>query len=386
VTAETATAASVEVRPATSRADRERFLRLPWRLYKDDPAWVPNLLFLQRDLLSEKKNPFFDHGEAQLFLAWREGEVVGRISAQIDRRHNEQHGERTGFFGFFESVDDTSVAKALLDAAQAWLQQRGMVASRGPFGFCIDQEVGVLVEGFEHPPMIDMTHALPYYGSLIEAAGYAKEIDLLAYRWEIQEPPERMREAIERTRAVPGLRVRKINMRHLHRDVDILLDIYMDAWQENWGFVPVTKRAARKIAGDLRLIADPDIVLIAEVDGEPAGMVVGIPNLYEAIHDFKGFLDPWKALKLLWRLKLRGTETGRVLLFGVKQKFQRSRELYGLPFVLLDELYKAASRKGRYKWCEESWILETNTRMNALMPYYGARVYKRYRIYEKALA
>jgi hypothetical protein len=184
---------------------------------------------------------------------------------------------------------------------------------------------------------------------------------------------------------VPSLRVRKINMRHLHRDVDVLLDIYMDAWQENWGFVPVTKRAARKIAGDLRLIADPDIVLIAEVDGEPAGMVVGIPNLYEAIRDFKGFIDPWKALKLLWRLKLRGTETGRVLLFGVKQKFQRNRELYGLPFVLLDALYNAASRKGRYKWCEESWILETNTRMNALMPYYGAHVYKRYRIYEKAL-
>jgi len=366
------------------KAERERFLRLPWRLYHADPAWVPNLLVLQRDLISEKKNPFFDNGEAQLFLAWRDSEVVGRISAQIDRRHNQQHGERTGFFGFFESVDDAAVAQALLDTAEAWLRARGMDTIRGPFGFSIDQELGLLVEGFEHPPMIDMTHALPYYATLIEVEGYVKAMDLLAYRWQIQPLPERMREPVERTRAASGLRVRRINMRRLDSEVDILLDIYMDAWQENWGYVPVTQRSARKIAADLRLIADPNIVVIAEIDGEPAGMVVGIPNLYEAIRDFKGFIDPWKALKLIWRLKLRGTETGRILLFGVKQKFQRRRDLYGLPFLLLDELYRG-SRKGRYKWCEESWILENNARMNALMPYLNAYVYKRYRIYEKAL-
>jgi hypothetical protein len=272
----------------------------------------------------------------------------------------------------------------LLETAETWLRERGMESARGPFSFSIDEDVGLLVEGFDQPPMIGTTHALPYYGGLVEASGYAKTMDLLGYRWQIEQPPERMREAIERTRAVPELRLRPINMRHLHRDVDILLDIYNDAWQDNWGYVRVSPRAARKLADDLRLIADPKIVLIAEIDGEPAGMVVGIPNLYEAIRDFKGFLDPWKALKLLWRLKLRGTETGRILLFGVKQKFQRSRELYGLPFVLLEELY-LRSQKGRYVWCEESWILESNKPMNALMPYWNAHVYKCWRIYEKAL-
>ncbi|MPZ50076.1 MAG: hypothetical protein GEU75_12400 [Dehalococcoidia bacterium] len=376
--------AAIEVRPATTKADRERFLRLPWRLYRDDPVWVPNLLMLQRDLISEKKNPFFDHGEARLFLAWRDGEAAGRISAQIDRRHNEHHGERTGFFGFFESIDDASVASSLLDAAANWLRERGMDTIQGPFSFSIDQEVGMLVEGFEHPPMIDTTHALPYYGGLLEQSGYAKAMDLLAYRWDVQPMPERIREPIDVTRAASGLTVRKISMRRLDKEVDILLDIYTDAWQDNWGFVPVTQRSARKIVDDLRLIADPNVVLIAEIDGEPAGMIVGVPNFYEAIRDFKGHIDPWKALKLIWRLKVRGTETGRILLYGVKQKFQRRRELYGLPFLLLDELYKG-SQKGRYKWCEESWILESNRRMNAMMPYMGAALYKRYRIYEKAL-
>jgi hypothetical protein len=390
-----AIADAIEVGPADSKADREAFLRLPWQLYEGDPAWIPNLLVLQRELISEKKNPFFDNGEAQLFLARKDGKVVGRISAQIDRRHNQHHGERTGFFGFFESTDDRTVAEALLGAAEKWLRERSMDTVRGPFSFSIDQELGLLVEGFEHPPMVDMTHALPFYAGLIEGRGYAKVMDLLAYRWDMQALPERIREPIERTRAVPGLRVRTIsraalalgnvNMSWLNGEIATLLDIYMDAWQENWGYVPVTQRSARKIAADLRLIADPNIVLIAELDGEPVGMIVGIPNLYEAIRDFKGYLDPWKLLKLIWRLKVRGTETGRILLFGVKQKFQRRRELYGLPFLLLDELYRR-SQKGRYKWCEESWILENNTRMNALMPYLGAHVYKRYRIYEKALA
>ena len=375
---------SVEVVPVRTKADREAFLRLPWRLYEGVPSWVPNLLILQRDIIDAKKNPFFDHGEAQLFLARRDGEVAGRISAQIDRRHNEQHGECTGFFGFFESVDDAEVARALLGAAEAWLRERGMECVRGPFSFSIDEEAGVQVEGFDQPAMIAMPQALPYYGSLLEGAGYAKAMDLLAYHWTMKEPPGRVWAAIERARAVPGLRIRPINMRRLHQDVDLLLDIYNEAWQDNWGYVRVSQRAARKLAGDLRLIADPKIVYIAEVNGEPAGMVGGLPNLYEAIRDFRGFLDPWKALKLLWRLKVRGTETGRVFIFGVRPKFQRRRELYGLPFLLLYELYRAGQER-RYRWCEESWVLETNARLNAMMPYWDAYVYKRYRIYEKVL-
>jgi len=179
--------------------------------------------------------------------------------------------------------------------------------------------------------------------------------------------------------------VRTVDMRHLRRDVDILLDIYNDTWKDNWGYVPATPREAHKMASDLRLIADKNIGIIAEIDGEPAGMILGLPNLYEAIRDFRGFINPWNAARLLWRLKIRKLETGRLLLFGVKPKYRRSRELVGLPFLLLYELY-LASQKGRYQWGEMSWVLENNGELNAIMPKWDAYVYKRYRIYEKALA
>jgi hypothetical protein len=374
----------VEVVPVADRQDREQFLRLPWRLYRDDPAWVPNLLMLQREVIDPKKNPFFDHGEAQLFLALRDGKPVGRISAHIDRLHNEHHGERTGFFGFFEADDDAEVAMALFEATERWLSERGMDCARGPMNFGVNEEVGMLVEGFEQPPMIAMTHARPYYGALVESAGYAKAVDLYAYRWDIKEPPARMMKVVEGTRSSPHVKVRTVEMRHLQRDVDIMLDIYNEAWKDNWGYVPATRREAQKMASDLRLIADPNIGIIAEVDGEPAGMILGLPNLYEAIRDFRGFINPWNALKLLWRLKVRKLETGRLLLFGVKPKFRRSRDLVGLPFLLLYELY-LGSQKGRYEWGEMSWVLENNGALNAIMPYWDAYVYKRYRIYEKAL-
>lgn len=374
---------SVEVVSVETKRQREAWLRLPWRLYRDHEPWVPNLLMLQREVIDPKKNPFFKHGEVQLFLASRDGEPTGRISAAIDHDHNEQHGEHTGFFGFFEAQDDPETAAALLTAAEAWLREKGMNRSRGPLSFSINEEVGLQVDGFDQPAMIAMPQALPYYRPLIEAQGYAKAMDLLAYRWDMQPTLERMMAAIEKTRAVPGFSIRRIRMNKLRQEVDILLDIYNDTWSENWGYVRVTRDEAAKMVADLRLIADKRIVLIAEMDGEPAGMIVGLPNLYEAIRDFKGFIDPWKALKLVWRLKIRRPKSGRILLFGVKKKF-RTRELHGLPFLLLQELYEAASR-GRYDWCEESWVLENNARLNAIMPYFGAYVYKRYRIYEKPL-
>jgi hypothetical protein len=374
----------VEIVAIEGAKGRDRFLRLPWRLYAHDPAWVPNLLLLQREAVDPKKNPFFEHGEAQLFVARKDGRDAGRISAHIDRLHNEFHGERTGFFGFFESVDDPDVAAALFAAAEGWLRQRGMERARGPMNFSVNEEVGLLVDGFEHPPMIAMTHALPYYDRLVKAAGYEKAVDLYAYRWDIKPPPARIMKVVQMARETPGVRARTVDMRHLQRDVEIMLDIYNDAWKDNWGYVPATPREARKMASDLRLIADPNIGVIVEVDGEPAGMIIGLPNLYECIRDFRGFINPWNALKLLWRLKVRKPETGRLLLFGVRQKFRRVRALAGLPFLLLYELY-LGSQKGRYKWGEMSWVLENNGALNAIMPYWDAYVYKRYRIYEKAL-
>jgi hypothetical protein len=375
---------TLEIIRADSKREREQWLRLPWRLYKDYPGWVPNLLMLQRDTINVKKNPFFDNGEAQLFLAMRDGQPVGRISAQVDKRHNEQHNERTGFFGFFESEDDPAIAQALLSAAEAWVRERNLDVIRGPYNLALDEEIGLQIEGFDQPAMIQMPQSQPYYAPLLDGSGYTKAMDLLAYRWNITDPPARMMEAVEKTRAAPGLKLRPINLSKLHDEVELLIDIYTDAWSETWGYIPVSRRQARKLADDLKLIADPSLVMFAEVDGETAGMVVGLPNLSEATRDFNGFIDPIKAIKLLYRLKLRGLTSGRILLFGVKHKFQRRRELIGLPFVLLHELYLRAKTK-RYTWCEEGWVLENNARLNALMPYWDAYVYKRYRIYEKSL-
>jgi hypothetical protein len=374
---------TVAVVPVTDKQGREQFLRLPWRLYKAMPNWVPNPLLLQRDVIDEKKNPFFEHGEAQLFLAVRDGEPAGRISAQIDQRHVQHYKDDVGFFGFFESEADADVSQALLTEAETWLRQRGMKRARGPLSFSMDEECGLMIEGFHEPAMITMPQSLPYYPDLVARQGYAKAMDLLAYRWQVKEPPTRTRAAIERTRAVPGLKLRPINMRRLQREVDIMLDIYSEAWSTNWGFVPVSRRAASKLAGDLRLIADPRIVIMAEKDGEPAGFVAALPNLYEATRDFNGYLNPVNVIKLIWRLKVRGVESGRIFIFGVKSKF-RTRELVGLPFLLLDELYRAAQTR-RYTWCEESWVLENNGPLNAMMPHWDAQVYKRFRIYEKLL-
>jgi hypothetical protein len=375
---------SLEIVRVQTKAEREAFLRLPWRLYEHDPAWVPNLLMLQREVFDEKKNPFFEHGEARLFVAMKDGRPAGRVTAHVDRLHNEYHNERTGFFGFFETEDDAGVACALLSAASDWVRERGMERLRGPMNFSVNEEIGTLVEGFDKPPMIAMTHSLPYYDALIQGAGFAKAMDLFAYRWDIKPPPERILKAVQSAMDMPGVTHRNVSMRHLRRDVDILLDIYNDAWKDNWGFVPVTEREAQKLASDLRLIADPNIGIIVEVDGEPAGMIIGLPNLYECIRDFRGFVNPVNALKLLWRLKLRKPETGRLMLFGVKRKFL-TRAFVGLPYLLLYQLY-VGSQKGRYKWGEMSWVLENNGALNAIMPHWEAFVYKRYRIYEKALA
>jgi hypothetical protein len=375
----------VDVIPVESAKERDRFLRLPWRLYKNDAAWIPNLLLLQRETIDPKKNPFFEHGEARFYLARRDGVPVGRISAQIDRLNNEYRHENAGFFGFFEAENDAEVAAALFGAAEGWLREKGTELARGPFNLSIKEECGVLVEGFEHPPMLNMTHSPPYYDALIKGEGYDKVMDLYAYRWDIteQEPPARIMSVVDQVRRVPGLTVRTVELKHMQRDVGIMLDIFNDAWRETWGFVPVTPAEAKKIANDLRLIVEERIGIIAEVNGEPAGMILGLPNLYEAIRDNRGFLNPLNAVRAAWRLKVRKLETGRLFLFGIKKKF-RTRELVGLPFLLLYELYLGA-RKGRYKWGEMSWILENNSRMNALMPYWDAHVYKRYRLYEKKL-
>ncbi|MCH7835318.1 MAG: hypothetical protein IH864_00450 [Chloroflexi bacterium] len=374
---------SVTVTPVSGRRDLDAFIKLPFRLYGDDPNWVPPLLYLERKRFSPKTNPFLQHADAQLFLARHNGQVIGRISAQVDHEHNRFHEERTGFFGFFESVDDSEAARALFEAADSWLREQGMEAARGPLSFSINQEVGLLIEGFDMPPMIMMAYSRPYYGRLIEGAGFHKATDLYAWRYDTETVPPKARRAVEELRQRPEITIRSCDIRHFDEEIASLLDVFNSTWSENWGFVPVTPAEARHFAEELRQIADMNLIIIVEVEGKTAGVALAAPNINEAIHDLNGHLFPFGWAKLLWRLKVRGLNTGRLMIMGIKKEY-RSRQYLAMAYLLCDAVYRAA-RDGGYRWAEFSWTLEDNNAINTMIRNVGCRKYKTYRIYEKPL-
>ncbi len=371
------------VTPVSGKRDLDAFIKLPWRLYAGNPNWTPPLLRLQGELFSSKHNPFFQHADVQLFLARRDGEVVGRISAQIDHEHNRYHNEHTGFFGFFESEDDPAITEVLLSTAETWLRDRGMERVRGPLSFSINGESGFLVEGFDLPAQILMPYTLPHYLGLVEQCGYAKVQDLYAWRWGAQPVPRGPAKIVAELRARPEVTVRRASIRRFDQEVRTILDIFNEAWSENWGFVPATAAEAKQMASDLRLIVDPNIVPFVEIGGKPAGVALAVPNLNEAIHDLDGKLFPFGFLKLIWRLKVRRVKTGRLILLGVKKEY-RTRRYAGLAYLLCDEIYRGAAERG-YKWAEFGWTLEDNKLMNSMIMRVGCERYKTYRVYEKAL-
>lgn len=377
-------ATDVAVTPVQSRRDLREFIRLPWRLYKDDPNWVAPLFMTENERFDPKRNAFYHHSQVQLFLARRNGRVVGRISAQIDGEHVRYWNEKVGFFGFLECEDDPAIAEALLRTAEDWLRERGMERARGPLSFSTNGEVGFLMWGHEYPPLPLMPYTHPYYLALVEGAGYAKVKDLYAWRWESQPvPPGLPFKMVQELRARPDVKVRRARIKDFRKEYETILQLYNDAWSENWGFVPATKAEADEIAKALRLIVDPAIVPIVEVDGVPAAMALAIPNYYWAQQPLKGHLFPLGWLRFLWRLKVRRPRSGRLLLLGVGKDF-RSRQYAGLTYLLCDEIYKAAIERG-YEWAEFGWTLEDNGLINSVIKKVGAVHYKTYRVFEKPL-
>jgi GNAT superfamily N-acetyltransferase len=362
------------------RAKLRRFIRLPWRLYSGDAAWVPPLIADVRAILDRRRHPFHRHAETEYFLAWRGREPVGRIAATINHRHDEFHGERAGFFGFFETEDDEDVARALLAAAEAWLRERGATFCRGPLSFSTNEEagLGVLIDGFEHPPVIQMAHTLPYYPRLLESAGYVKAKDLLAYLIDNEDPPERLVRGVERLQRAERIRIRPLDVKRLSEEVVRIKAIYNSAWERNWGFVPMTEAEFDHLARKLRPVVDPNVCLIAEVDGEPVGFALALPDYNRALRYTNGRLFPFGVLKLLWhRKKIDGV---RVLTLGVTPGYRKK----GLDAMLYLKLFRNGVPRG-YRWAECSWILEDNWEMRRGLERMGARVYKTYRIYEKSL-
>ena len=362
--------------------DTKSFLKLPWQVYAGDPNWCPPLLFERKQFLSARKNPFFQHGQVQLFLAMHGATVVGRIAAIINAAHNAYHQEQAGFFGLFECLPRHETAAAMLfDTAATWVHNQGATFLRGPLNFSTNElACGLLVEGFDTPPIFDSAYNPPYYGDYIQASGFTACQDLLAYMKHYDPPlPERVSQAITRLRARRKVTVRPLNMRQLTAEVLTITEIYNDAWSANWGFVPITEAEAHHMAKALKLAIIPELALIAEIDGEPVGCCVAIPDLNQALRHLHGRFTPWGLLRFFYHR--RRINTARVAMMGVKKRYRR----LGIDLLLLATLWEWAPPLG-YVHGELGWILADNDLMIRSAEAIGAVPHKRYRLYQKQIA
>ncbi len=376
--------AALQIERVTDKRGLLAFVKFPFKLYRGDPNWVPPLIEERLDFFDPARNPFYEHARYQLFLARRDGELVGTIGAVVDENHNAVHNELMGAFGFFETVNDQAVADALLDAAEGWAREQGMAIMRGPYNFSTNQEIGTLVDGFNEPPMVMMTYNPPYYPVLIEAHGYRKAMDVYAYIFYLAEDmktaPPKVFHVAEKAAQKAGLRVRKVDLHHFHRDVEKIKQVYNRAWLRNWGFVPMTDAEINHLAANLRPVVDPNLIFIAELeDGTPVGVSMALPDLHQALRlSGGGHMWPFGLLKFLWYR--RKVDQARLMIMGMVEEY-RGR---GADAIFYVETARAALARG-YKRIEASWILENNTMMNQIIERLGGRRYKTYRIYERPL-
>ena len=375
--------ASIDVVPVRDRRGLDAFIDVPRAIYRDDPAWVAPLRIERRQAYSPS-HPFFQHARWQAWVAWRDGQPVGRISAQVDALHLERYRDRTGFFGCIEAPDDPVVFRVLFASAERWLRQQGMSRVRGPFHLNVNQESGLLVDGFDTPPYVMMGHARRWYGPRIEALGYAPAQELLAYDLPLPFTPAG---ALEKLcdRLKTKIRLRPFNPRRRAAELETLREIFNDAWSENWSFVPYTQAEFRAMGRELLLLIPPEFIQIAEADGAPAAFMLVVPNVNEAIADLDGRLLPFGWAKLLWRLKLRHTRSVRTALMGVRRRYQRSLMRPALAYAAIRACQEAALAYGANR-SELSWILADNHGMRGIIERIGGTVSKRYRMYDKNLS
>jgi hypothetical protein len=376
--------AMVDIRQIPMGSSIDDFLNVVDYIYRGDANYVRPLDMELKDRLSPKKNPFFEHGEGAIFCAYRNGWCVGRVTAQIDHTHLDKYGDQTGFFGFLDTVDDEEVARELLARAESWLRGKGMKNARGPFSLNINEETGCLVEGFDTPPYVMMPHHLPHQGGLIEKAGYKKVKDFFAWKYTVGDPNARVKRAHADIKGMPEVTSRTISLKNLDKDVELFVDIFKDAWSDNWGSLPFTRREVDKMAADFRLLLMPEITRLVSIDGEPAAVALAVPNLNEMVQDLGGKLIPYGLPKLVWRLKVLGPSSARLIFLGIRKKWRNVRRYAGLSAFLYAEMNEGGRKLG-IREGELGWTLEDNGRVNAGIQLMGAKLYKTYRVYEKPL-
>lgn len=374
----------LRVVPVDSWRARRAFLRLPWRVYADDPAWVAPLLVERGEFINRRKHPFYLHGDAAMFLAWRGGVAVGRVLVADDPRYNAQHGTNVGTFGMFECLDDVEAAGGLLDAGAEWLIRRGRTGVMGPIDYSTNYACGLLIDGFETPPRVLMNHQRPYYAGLLESWGLVKARDL--YCWWADEFTDEARQWVER--ALPLLEradvtVRPVRLDDWQAEMQRCKAVYHEAWQNNWGFVTMTDAEFAHYARDLRRIGVPELMLLAEVGGKPVGFSLALPDINEALRPLNGRLTRWGVPWGLWQLRrgLKRISTVRQAVLGVTPAY-RGR---GVAESMVVRTLEYGMNRAGYKGVEMSWVLEENQRLSRPLERLGFRRYKTYRIYEKAL-
>jgi len=385
---------SLSIRPVESRRDLKTFVYFPWTLYKGDPYWVPQLPSSEMHHLDRARSASWQHMEGEFFIAWRDDRPVGTISAHINHRHNEFQGEHIGFFGAFHAYNDQEVATALLDTAADWVRTRGYDALRGPMTFSTNDLTGVLIEGFDDVPGVMMPYNYPYYQALIEnTPGFAKVMDLLSFHFtldgtEHSEKFQRFLAVVDKNNARRGITVRQINAKNLDADLSILREIYNRAWEKNWGFVPFSDAELDELVAELGMYIDPRTAFFAQVHGEPVAFLLALPDMNQPQHP--AYPRPRlpalvNKLRVLWHWKIRSKITRyRVMLLGVQEGYRG----IGVETAMFSELFarvrEIAPAIG-LTHADGGWVLETNTAMIQLCEVHGARAYKRYRIYERAL-
>lgn len=384
---------TVTVRRVETKADFKVFFEFPWLLYKNDPNWVPELPSLRRDTLNKKKHAAWEYMEGDYFVAFRDGQPAATIAAFVNHRHNEVHGENIGFFGFFECLNDPEVASALFKTAESYLRDKKVEAVRGPASFTSNEIYGLLVENFDLPPTLLMPHNPSYYIQLIEGCGYEKVMDLyawIAHKSDFSQRnkeiiPERLLRVTRQNMTRRGITLRTFDMKNKKRDFQLLRQLYNEAWEKNWGFVPMTERELDNLVRDLGQLLDPEYAVLAYVRGELAGFLLGVPDfnqILKRVYPKPGVPEIWWLLKTLWYWKIRPKATGlRVPLMGVKEEFRG----LGVEAAMFLETAEKILSMSPYTSVEGSWVLETNQPTNQLVAKMGLENYRRYRLYQKTL-
>ncbi len=370
----------VEISIAQTKAEINRFLDLPWRLYSGSQNWVPPIKSHVRRLLDPQRHPFWNFAERVLFLAQRGSETVGRIAGIIDHNFNQYHKEETAKWGFFECADDQEVAAALLGAVEDWTRKKGMTALQGPMNPSTNYDVGMLVEGFEYPPSVNMPYNPPYYSRLVESCGHTKEHDLFAFLWERGDQlSERVVRLARRENGNPGIHIRPMDRRNLLSEAKLIKEIYEEAWSDNWGFVPMTSDEIIEMASVMKWISDQDLSFFLYYKDEPVAVCLLLLDINPLLKRLNGRIGISGLLKiLLFRHEIKGA---RLVLFGIRKSHHRIPHAF--PFVAIEHLHRLWSAKHEY--VELSWILEENEAIKQMAGEIGARPYKRYRIFRKSL-